>query len=332
GGPRTRGARRRPAARRLGAGAARRRAVDRRQRRHARLTAPAAARARPRHGTAASATVRPPRRNPVPSPPNKSPMIAIPSPVPADPSRKLALALAAAAALLAGCATPDAAARPARPAAGAHPPFVLRAGRPVEPIDGEVRLRNVRQLTFGGENAEAYWSFDGTKLIFQSRRPPEVPADQIYTLDLATGEERMVSTGKGRTTCAYFLKGDREIVFASTHLAENEPPPPVRTIAGKYVWPIFETYEIFKAKVDGSGLTRLTDVPGYDAEATVDPVSGRIVFTSMRDGELELYTMAPDGGDVRRVTNRVGYDGGAFFSPDGTQLVLRSGFPADEEE
>src|SRR5690606_13754882 len=143
-----------------------------------------------------------------------------------------------------------------------------------------------------------------------SRRPPEVPADQIYTLDLATGEERRVSPGKGRTTCAHFRKGDRGIVFASTHLAEHEPPPPARTIAGKYVWPIFETYEIFKAKADGSGRSRLPDVPGYDAEATVDPVSGRIVFTSMRDGELDIYTMAPDGSDVRRVPDRVGYDGG----------------------
>src|SRR5690606_39227934 len=140
-------------------------------------------------------------------------------------------------------------------------------------------LRNVRQLTFRGENAEAYWSFDGRKLVFQATRPPEVPADQIFVLDLETGEERMISTGKGRTTCAYVLQGDEEIVFASTHLAADEPPPAVRVIRGRYVWPIFETYELFRVRLDGTGLRRLTDSPGYDAEATVCPVTGRIVFT-----------------------------------------------------
>ena len=208
----------------------------------------------------------------------------------------------------------------------------ISAGTPVEAMPGETRLRNVRQLTFGGENAEAYWSGDGTHLILQRTLAPSIPADQIFVVDLATGAERMVSTGKGRTTCAYFLKGDSDIVFASTHLASDEPPPAVRVVRGRYVWPIFDTYEIYRAKADGSGLTRLTETPGYDAEATVDPISGRLVFTSMRDGELEVYTMAADGSDVRRVTNRVGYDGGAFFSHDGKRLVLRSGFPKDEAE
>src|SRR5690606_13604639 len=124
--------------------------------------------------------------------------------------------------------------------------FVVRAGQPVAAMPGEKHLRNVRQLTFRGENAEAYWSFDGRKLSCQATRPPEVPADQFFVLDLETGEERMISTGKGRTTCAYFLQGDEEIVFASTHLAADEPPPAVRVIRGRYVWPIFETYELFR--------------------------------------------------------------------------------------
>ncbi len=210
--------------------------------------------------------------------------------------------------------------------------FVIEAGKPVPGLEGEKRLRNVRQLTFGGENAEAYWSFDGRHLVYQSRRPPEIPADQIFVLDLATGEERMVSTGKGRTTCAYFLKGDQRIVFASTHFAADEPPPPVQVRNGKYVWPIYETYEVYTVGIDGSDLRRITEVDGYDAEATVDPVTGRIVFTSMRDDDLELYTCAPDGSDVVRVTERVGYDGGAFFSHDGKRFILRSGFPSSEEE
>ncbi|MGE0143878.1 MAG: TolB family protein [Planctomycetota bacterium] len=208
----------------------------------------------------------------------------------------------------------------------------IDAGQAVAALEAEPRLRNVRQLTFGGENAEAYWSFDGTRLVYQSARPPQIPADQIFVLDLSTGTERMVSTGKGRTTCAYFLSGDRDLVFASTHFAADEPPPAVRVVRGRYVWPIFDTYDIYRCATDGSGLTRLTSTHGYDAEATVDPVTGRLVFTSMRDGDLEVYTMAADGSDVRRVTNRVGYDGGAFFSHDGKRLVMRSGFPKDEKE
>ncbi|MBK8979235.1 MAG: PD40 domain-containing protein [Planctomycetes bacterium] len=208
----------------------------------------------------------------------------------------------------------------------------ITAGRPVESLPGEKRLRNVRQLTFGGENAEAYWSFDGTKLVYQHRNPPEVPADQIYVLDLRTGEQRLISTGKGRTTCSYFLRGDQQIVFASTHLAADEPPPAVSVINGRYVWPIFDTYEIFRINIDGTGLTRLTNSPGYDAEATVCPVTGRIVFTSMRDDDLELYSMEPDGSDVKRLTDRYGYDGGAFYSPDGTKIVQRSSFLASDEE
>ncbi|HLU38973.1 MAG TPA: hypothetical protein VK081_06280 [Planctomycetota bacterium] len=211
-------------------------------------------------------------------------------------------------------------------------PFVIRAGQPVDVTPGEERrLRNLRKLTSGGENAEAYWSFDGRRLIYQSKRKP-YDCDQIFVLDLETGQERMVSTGKGKCTCAYFLRGDREIIFSSTHLRDPACPIAGRIVRGRYVWPIFPGFDIFVAKADGSDLRRLTDTDGYDAEATVCPVTGRIVFTSVRDGDLELYTMEPDGSDVQRITRREGYDGGAFFSHDGSKIVARSGFFADEQE
>ena len=208
--------------------------------------------------------------------------------------------------------------------------ITITAGQPVDPLPGEVRLRNVRQLTFGGQNAEAYWSWDGSELIWQATTPPH-DCDQIFVLDLVTGERKLVSTGKGRTTCGYFLQGDRRIIYASTHEKDENCPPPVMRIAGRYVWPIYDGYDIYVANADGTGLERLTDTPGYDAEGTVCPVSGRIVFTSTRDGDLELYSMEPDGSDVQRLTERVGYDGGAFYSHDGSKLVLRSGFPKDAE-
>ena len=209
--------------------------------------------------------------------------------------------------------------------------FVIQAGKAVDPLPGETWFRNIRQLTFGGENAEAYWSNDGTRLILQSKRPPFL-CDQIFTIDLANGETQLVSTGKGRTTCSYYMQGDRKIIYASTHLADEDCPPPVFRVNGRYVWAIYEGFDIFVANPDGSDLTRLTSAEGYDAEATVCPVTGRVVFTSVRDGDLELYSMQPDGSDIKRLTNRTGYDGGAFYSPDGSKIVQRSGFPKNPEE
>ncbi len=227
---------------------------------------------------------------------------------------------------IASCTTAPQAQEPLVPTAE----FVIHAGKSVEGIPAEKHLRNLRQLTFGGENAEAYWSNDGTKLIFQRRDDP-TQADQIYILDLATGDQHLVSTGKGRTTCSYFLKGDQRILFGSTHHHGDEPPV-VKLTGRGYQWVVYQEYDIFTAKLDGSDLKQITKSPGYDAEATVCPVTGTIVFTSVRDGDLELYTMEPDGSDVKRVTNRPGYDGGAFFSHDGSKFVLRSAYPTDAAE
>ena len=194
---------------------------------------------------------------------------------------------------------------------------------------GETHLAKVRQLTFGGENAEAYFSFDGSQIIFQSTREG-VPCDQIFRMDLDGSNQQMVSTGGGRTTCGYFYPGGESILYASTHLGAAACPPPPSFRMG-YVWAIYDTFDIFRANPDGSGLTRLTDEPGYDAEATVGP-DGRIVFTSVRDGDMEIYSMNGDGTDVRRLTHRQGPDGGPFFSPDGSQIIFRGReLPAAEE-
>ena len=184
----------------------------------------------------------------------------------------------------------------------------------------EVHLSNVRQLTFGGENAEAYFSSDGQELIFQSMRDGG-ECDQIYAMRTDGSQVRRVSSGEGRTTCSYFTPDKQHVVYASTYLGGKTCPPRPDFSRG-YVWPVYDTYDIFKAKADGTGITRLTSTPGYDAEATIGP-TGRIVFTSVRDGDMEIYSMNADGGDVKRLTNRVGPDGGPFFSPDGTQIVFR---------
>ena len=194
---------------------------------------------------------------------------------------------------------------------------------------GEVRLANIRQLTFGGENAEAYFSFDGSQVIFQSTREG-VPCDQIFRMDLDGSNQQMVSTGDGRTTCGFFYPDGESIIYASTHLGGAECPPPPDFSMG-YVWAIYPTFDIFRAAPDGSGLTRLTDEPGYDAEPTVGP-DGRVVFTSVRDGDMEIYSMNGDGTDVRRLTHRQGPDGGPFFSPDGSQIIFRGREISDGDE
>jgi TolB protein len=208
--------------------------------------------------------------------------------------------------------------------------FSVQAGTPFDADPREVHLRNVRQLTFEGENAEAYFSFDGTRLTFQ-RTPEEGGCDQIYTFDLATGDTRLASTGAGRTTCSYFYPGGDRILYSSTHLADAACPAPPDFSRG-YLWALYSSYDIFTSNPDGSDLVRMTDTDGYDAEATISPTGDRIVFTSMRDGDLDLYSMNLDGSDVVRLTDREGYDGGAFYSPDGSKIVWRSYYPEDEAE
>jgi Tol biopolymer transport system component len=200
-------------------------------------------------------------------------------------------------------------------------------------------LKSIKQLTFGGNNAEAYWSFNDSLLVFQSDFSGwGNECDQMFYLnwredDLKNNQPKRLSTGLGRTTCSYFLPGDQTIVYASTHLVDPAcPPVPERRSDGKYVWPIYDSFDIFTADLNGTILSQLTKEPGYDAEATVSPKGDRIVFTSMRTGDLELFTMNIDGTDVKQITSDLGYDGGAFFSPDGSKLVWRASRPQTEEE
>ena len=203
----------------------------------------------------------------------------------------------------------------------------------------EKHLVNLHQLTFGGDNAEAYFSFDSKRITFQSNNPAwQLECDQIFTAELATSDMAnkpplMISTGMGRTTCSYFMPGDTAILFASTHAGNHSCPmvPPPRD-DHKYVWPIYDDYDIYISDLKGNIIDTLTSNPGYDAEATVSPKGDRIVFTSLRNGDLELYTMDIDGGDIKQITNELGYDGGAFFSQDGSMLVFRASRPKTEED
>jgi TolB protein len=196
---------------------------------------------------------------------------------------------------------------------------------PLAPEFGERHLRNIRQLTSGGNNAEAYFSPDGRRLIFQRQEQVDAGCDQQYTMKVDGSDLHRVSNGEGRTTCGYWAEGGHRILYSSTFEHGRACPPPPDRSQG-YVWPLNDL-EIYTARPDGSDLVRLTRNDAYDAEATVSPDGRRVVFTSTRDGDIELYTMNVDGSDVRRVTRRVGYDGGAFFSPDGRMLVWRAAYP-----
>lgn len=203
------------------------------------------------------------------------------------------------------------------------------ADEPV-PSPDEKHLRNIRQLTYGGENAEAYFSADGKKLIFQSTRDGG-GCDQIYTMNIDGSDVRMVSTGKGRTTCSYFFMTGKRITYSSTHLASPGCPPKPDFSKG-YVWAIYPGFDIFSAAPDGSDLKQVTKTPGYDAEAVISPNGKKIAFTSMRDGDLDIYTMDLDGKNVKRLTSEIGYDGGPFWSYDNQWIVFRANHPKTEKE
>jgi len=197
------------------------------------------------------------------------------------------------------------------------------------PEPGEEFFSEIRQLTFGGQNAEAYFSADGSQLIFQ-RTGPDEACDQQYIMNVDGSDMRRVSSGLGKTTCGYFYQGDERIVYSSTaHVSDACPVKPDFTRG--YVWPLPD-FDIYTALPDGSDLRRLTNVDAYDAESTLSPDGQTIVFTSTRDGDLEIYTMRVDGSNVRRLTSTPGYDGGPFFSPDGSKIVYRSWHPTDEGE
>jgi TolB protein len=204
----------------------------------------------------------------------------------------------------------------------------------------EKNFRNIRQLTFGGDNAEAYWSYDGKHIVFQRTSAKDgIPCDQIYVGKVPEKEGepftyQLVSTGTGRTTCAFFTKDDKHVIYASTHLGSKDcPPVPDRAKYGnKYIWPIYASYDIFMADLNGKVVQQLTTTPGYDAEATLSPDGKKMLFTSTRDGDLDLYCMDLRSKKVKRITSAPGYDGGAWFSNDGKKIIWRASRPKTDAE
>jgi Tol biopolymer transport system component len=201
-------------------------------------------------------------------------------------------------------------------------------------------LYNIKQLSYGGDNAEAYFSFDDKYLSCQVTNPAwGLQCDQIFAFDIAkastdtTYKPPLISTGRGRTTCSFYLPDGKHILYASTHLgADSCPPKPAARADHKYLWAVYADFDIFVADLNGKITKQLTKTLGYDAEATVSPDGKKIVFTSMRSGDLEIYTMNIDGSDVKQITHELGYDGGAFFSPDSKKLVFRASRPKTEQE
>ena len=198
----------------------------------------------------------------------------------------------------------------------------------------EKHLANIRQLTFGGDNAEAYFSSDGSKIVFQARNKSEGRnCDQIFFSPLSDFKPVMLSNGKGRTTCSYFLPGDSLILYATTAFSDSIcPEEKPRKHGDPYTWSVNRNYDIYICDLTGKIKKQLTKTPGYDAEATVSPKGDKIVFTSVRSGDIELYTMNIDGNNVKQITHELGYDGGAFFSPDGSKIIFRASRPKTPEE
>ena len=202
----------------------------------------------------------------------------------------------------------------------------------------ETHLQNIQQLTFGGDNAEAYFSFDGKWLIFQRTQAKDgINCDQMFIGKVPAGGEKfeykMVSTGKGRTTCGFFTKDGKHVIYASTHLGSNDcPPVPDRAKYGnRYIWPLYASFDIFMADLDGKIVKQLTKSQGYDAEATLSPDGKKMIYTSVKDGDIDLYIMDLQSGKEKRITTELGYDGGAWFSPDGKKIIWRASRPKAPE-
>ncbi|MEM0542748.1 M20/M25/M40 family metallo-hydrolase [Flavobacterium sp. j3] len=202
----------------------------------------------------------------------------------------------------------------------------------------EKHLKNIQKLTNGGDNAEAYFSPNSKLLTLQVSNPKaNIPCDQIYLYDLqnktySSDNLKLISTGKGRTTCSYFMPDGKHILYASTHAASSECPAPPKSKDGKYLWAVYPEFDIYMADLNGKIVKQLTNSPGYDAEAVVSPDGKKIAFTSSRSGDLELWTMDIDGTNLKQITNGLGYDGGSFFSHDSKKLVFRSSRPKTEKE
>ncbi|MFN0242844.1 MAG: hypothetical protein ACKVWV_08145 [Planctomycetota bacterium] len=224
----------------------------------------------------------------------------------------------------AACSAPDggAASLPPVPALPAPLAGVENANAHIEP--GEVHFAHLWKVTAGIENAaEGYWSFAGDRLCFQVTRAGKLCDEIFVTPGAGESEPVAISNGLGVTTCSYFMPGDRAVLYSSTHAYQADCPPRVDMSKG-YVWPVHPEYDIYAHDLATGRETALTTTWGYDAEATVSPLGDRIVFTSTRSGDLELWTCDLDGGHPFQVTRTIGYDGGAFFSHDGQWLVYRS--------
>ncbi|MFI5145301.1 MAG: TolB family protein [Ignavibacteria bacterium] len=205
-----------------------------------------------------------------------------------------------------------------------------KAGYDTLIFPGEKHFKNIRMLTYDGMNAEAYFSFDGKRIIFQGIRD-NYKCDQIYMMNIDGSDLHRISSGKGRTTCSYFFPDGKHILYSTTFLGGDDCPP-APDYSNGYVWPLYDTYDIFTANDDGSNLKQLTNIKGYDAESTISPKGDKIVFTSTRNGDIDIYSMDIDGSNVKQLTNELGYDGGPNYSYDGSMIVFRSSRPKTDEE
>lgn len=241
-----------------------------------------------------------------------------------------------AASLLAATALFNSAFKPKAPIH--HSPFTTSSEDTIL-FPGEKHFKNIQQLTFGGDNAEAYFSYDGKWLIFQRTNPKEgIMCDEMFIGKIPKPGEKFeykrISTGKGRTTCGFFTKDGKHVIYASTHLgADTCPPVPDRKKYGnKYIWPLYDSYDIFMADLNGKIVKQLTKSKGYDAEATLSPDGNKMIYTSDKDGDIDLYIMDLKTGKEKRITNTLGYDGGAWFSPDGKKIIWRASRPKTDAE
>ncbi|MFM9873404.1 MAG: TolB family protein [Fimbriimonadaceae bacterium] len=190
---------------------------------------------------------------------------------------------------------------------------------------GELHISNIKQLTFSGQNAEAYFNLKGDKLTYQTRQP-NFPDEQIFTMGIDGSNRKLISTGKGRCTCSYFTPDGKYIYFSSTHIKQPGAQPAVDMSKG-YVWMVNPNMGIYRTDLNGKNIKPIITKPGYIAETTISPDGKYMVFTAGWNGDVDIYRSNLDGSNIKPLTTELGYDGGPFVSYDSKTIVYRRSAP-----
>jgi len=187
---------------------------------------------------------------------------------------------------------------------------------------GEAHFKHLWQVTSGGENTRPRWSPDGDQIAYQfSNLALGIECDLVRVQDLDTGRLDRVSSGNGVSNVGGYLKGGRQVIFASTHAIQSDCPAPPDQALG-HVRSLDPAYDLYVVDLDSHDSRVVVDDAGHDAQASVSPGGDRIVFCSLRSGDAELWSCDSNGGELRQLTRSPGHEADPQWSADGSRIVF----------